>query len=54
MKNNFRKLYLTGILTICLMFTFLSVPSKANEPEPTIDSSEDIGIMPLHDYIFNE
>lgn len=54
MKNNFKKPCLTIILTACLLFTLISVPSKADEPKPTIDSSEDSGIMPLLDYIFNE
>lgn len=57
MKNILKKPFLTTILTLCFMFTILSVPSKANASEPIsnpIEETEDNGIMPLHDYIFNE
>lgn len=54
MKNILKKPCLTVMLTACLLFTFISVPIKADEPKPAIDSSEDGGITPLLDYNFNE
>lgn len=57
MKNILKKPFLTTILTLCFMFTILSVPSKVNASEPVsnpIEETEDNGIMPLFDYIFNE